>query len=64
MPIIDNRPHSPMGAVITNEETQEKIAIKDPSLFPVFAIVDPELMKTVPPKFTAENIKIFKEIFK
>jgi alcohol dehydrogenase len=42
-----------MGAVITNEETQEKIAIKDPSLFPVFAIVDPELMKTVPPKFTA-----------
>jgi alcohol dehydrogenase len=42
-----------MGAVITNEETNEKIAIKDPSLFPVFAIVDPELMKTVPPKFTA-----------
>ncbi|MCM8710124.1 iron-containing alcohol dehydrogenase [Clostridium sp. SYSU_GA19001] len=41
------------GAVITNEETQEKVGIKDPRLFPVFAIVDPELMRTVPPKFTA-----------
>jgi alcohol dehydrogenase len=41
------------GAVITNEETHEKIAIKDLALFPVFAIVDPELMKSVPPKFTA-----------
>lgn len=41
------------GAVITNEKTHEKVGIKDPFLFPVFAIVDPELMKTVPPKFTA-----------
>jgi alcohol dehydrogenase len=41
------------GAVITNEETHEKIGIKNPSFFPVFAIVDPELMKSVPPKFTA-----------
>ncbi|MDP4227172.1 MAG: iron-containing alcohol dehydrogenase [Bacteroidota bacterium] len=41
------------GAVITNEETHEKVGIKDPSLFPVLAIVDPELMKSVPPKYTA-----------
>jgi alcohol dehydrogenase len=41
------------GCVITNEDTHEKVGIKDPALFPVFAIVDPELMKTVPPKFTA-----------
>ncbi|MFL0268777.1 iron-containing alcohol dehydrogenase [Candidatus Clostridium radicumherbarum] len=41
------------GGVITNEETKEKVGIKDNALFPVFAIVDPELMKSVPPKFTA-----------
>jgi alcohol dehydrogenase len=41
------------GAVVTNEETHEKVGIKDLTLFPVFAIVDPELMKSVPPKFTA-----------
>lgn len=41
------------GGVITNEETNEKTAIKGPSLFPVLAIIDPELMATVPPKFTA-----------
>lgn len=41
------------GAVVTNEETHEKVGIKDLALFPVFAIVDPELMKSVPPKFTA-----------
>jgi alcohol dehydrogenase len=41
------------GAVITNEDTHEKTGIVHASLFPVLAIVDPELMKTVPPKFTA-----------
>lgn len=41
------------GGVITNEETKEKVGIKDNALFPVFAIVDPELMRSVPPKFTA-----------
>jgi alcohol dehydrogenase len=41
------------GGVITNEVTKEKVGIKDNGLFPVFAIVDPELMKSVPPKFTA-----------
>lgn len=41
------------GAVITNPETNEKTGIVHESLFPVLAIVDPELMTTVPPKFTA-----------
>jgi alcohol dehydrogenase len=40
--------------VITNEETHEKIGFGGiDALFPVLAIVDPELMLTVPPEFTA-----------
>lgn len=40
--------------VVTNPETNEKIGCGGmDSLFPVLAIVDPELMLTVPPKFTA-----------
>lgn len=40
--------------VISNEETNEKIGFGGAdSLFPRIAVVDPELMKTVPPKFTA-----------
>lgn len=41
------------GGVITNADTNEKTAILDDALFPVLAIVDPELTKSVPPKFTA-----------
>ena len=40
--------------VITNPETHEKIGFGgDVRLFPVVAIVDPELMTSVPPKYTA-----------
>ena len=40
--------------VISNDETNEKIGFGGyDSLFPVLAIVDPELMTTVSPKFTA-----------
>ncbi|WP_455585180.1 iron-containing alcohol dehydrogenase [Bacteroides sp.] len=40
--------------VITNDETNEKIGFGGyDELFPVLSIVDPELMKSVPPKFTA-----------
>lgn len=39
--------------VISNLETNEKIGFGDPSLVPVLSIVDPELMRTVPPKYTA-----------
>lgn len=39
--------------VISNLETKEKIGFGDPCLTPVIAIVDPELMTTVPSKYTA-----------
>ena len=39
--------------VISNLETKEKIGFGDPKLTPVLAVVDPELMRTVPPKYTA-----------
>ncbi len=40
--------------VITNDETNEKIGFGgDDRLFPAISIVDPELMKSVPAKFTA-----------
>lgn len=40
--------------VITNDETNEKIGFGGyDCLFPVLSVVDPELMVSVPPKFTA-----------
>lgn len=40
--------------VVFNEETNEKIGFGGyDSLFPQIAVVDPELMKSVPAKFTA-----------
>lgn len=39
--------------VISNPETHEKIGFGYPELVPVLSIVDPELMRTVPPKYTA-----------
>lgn len=39
--------------VISNLETKEKIGFGDPILTPVLAVVDPELMRTVPPRYTA-----------
>ena len=40
--------------VITNDETNEKIGFGGyDELFPVLSVVDPELMKTVPTRFTA-----------
>ncbi|MFR4987754.1 iron-containing alcohol dehydrogenase [Anaerotruncus colihominis] len=40
--------------VVTNEETNEKMGFGGyDSLFPVLSVVDPELMMTVPPRFTA-----------
>lgn len=41
------------GCVVTNAETHEKTGFMHPDLFPVLAIVDPELTYTVPPEFTA-----------
>lgn len=39
--------------VITKEDTNEKSFIMHPTLFPVLAVVDSELMLSVPPQFTA-----------
>lgn len=39
--------------VITNQDSHEKIGIKLPDMFPTLSIVDPKLMLTVPPRFTA-----------
>ena len=39
--------------VISNLASHEKIGFGDPGLVPVLAIVDPALMTTVPPKYTA-----------
>ena len=41
------------GTVITNEEKHEKTGFVHEDLFPVLAIIDPELMLTVSPKYTA-----------
>ena len=40
-------------SVVTNEETEEKIGFGNDNTFPVLSIVDPDLMMSVPPKFTA-----------
>lgn len=40
-------------AVVTHEENHEKIGRGGDDTFPVIAVVDPELMTTVPPKLTA-----------
>lgn len=39
--------------VISNPDTHEKIGFGYPELVPVLSLVDPELMKTVPPRYTA-----------
>ena len=39
--------------MISNRETKEKIAFGCPQSFPVLAVVDPELMLSVPPHLTA-----------
>lgn len=41
------------GAVITNPETNEKTGVFGPGTYPVLAIVDPELMTSVPRGFKA-----------
>lgn len=41
------------GGVITNPETKEKTGVFGPGTMPVLAIIDPELMISVPAKFKA-----------
>lgn len=42
-----------MAAVISDDELKEKTGIFFPSMFPTLSIVDPDLMMSVPPTFTA-----------
>jgi len=42
-----------LWGVVTNDETQEKMGFGDPHIYPTLAIVDPELMLSVPPTLTA-----------
>jgi len=44
------------GAVITRRETKEKLAISGPCLFPVFSILDPEVVKSIPKKQIANGL--------
>ena len=39
---------SNMGAVITRKATQEKLAFMNPAVQPKFAVMDPDVMKTLP----------------
>ncbi len=42
-----------IAAVISDDAGQEKTGIFFPSMFPTLSIVDPDLMMSVPPRFTA-----------
>ena len=41
------------SGMVTNQITHEKLGIGFQSLFPVLSVVDPELMRSVPPRLTA-----------
>lgn len=44
------------GAVITRKETQEKLAMGGPGLFPVFSILDPQVIASIPERQLANGI--------
>ncbi|WP_449436890.1 iron-containing alcohol dehydrogenase [Pedobacter steynii] len=44
------------GAVITRRETQEKLGMGGPGLFPQFSILDPEVVKSIPQRQLANGI--------
>lgn len=44
------------GAVITNKEKKEKLAMGGPGLFPVFSILDPEVIRSIPQRQLANGI--------
>ncbi|NJC25655.1 iron-containing alcohol dehydrogenase [Neolewinella antarctica] len=44
------------GSVITNEETKEKLAMGGPGLFPVFSVLDPEVVSSIPQRQLANGI--------
>lgn len=44
------------GAVITRDDIKEKLAFGGPGLFPVFSILDPEVVKSIPQKQIANGL--------
>jgi len=44
------------GAVITRKETQEKLSMGGPGLFPVFSILDPQVIASLPNRQLANGI--------
>ena len=44
------------GLVITKRETQEKLAMGGPGLFPQFSILDPQVIKSIPQRQLANGI--------
>ncbi|MDP5228808.1 MAG: iron-containing alcohol dehydrogenase, partial [Cellulophaga sp.] len=44
------------GSVITREETKEKLAMGGPGLFPVFSILDPQVITSIPERQLANGI--------
>ena len=44
------------GAVITRRETKEKLVMGGPGLFPVFSVLDPQVVQSIPEKQIANGI--------
>lgn len=44
------------GAVITNAETKQKLTMGGPGLFPVFSILDPTVVKSIPQRQIANGL--------
>jgi len=44
------------GAVITRRETKEKLVMGGPGLFPVFSVLDPQVVKSIPEKQIANGL--------
>jgi len=44
------------GSVITREETQEKLAMGGPGLFPIFSILDPQVITSIPERQLANGL--------
>jgi len=44
------------GAVITRAETKEKFAMSGPGLFPLFSILDPQVVKSIPQRQIANGL--------
>ena len=44
------------GSVITRKDTKEKLVMSGPALFPLFSILDPQVVSSIPPKQIANGL--------